>query len=287
MTDPDFRALCAEMLDCDDGAIFGTDLVTRARAALAQPVGEGLSAADLLSANPPNIPTSMAMQYRSAWREGVEDGWNEARAVLARWGHPASTGGTMIVPTANYPTSRDYPDTLSYAAEAVWEAFNEVADRVGIFENYGDALAAALATAALYLNHDCQQLLAIAAELEAAQPAPPPAAQPAPPVAPVTVDARDPECVERWPDCHSEGYDPRCCRFPKSCSCGGEPPAAQPPAPAGGLVERVAKVMATSVVPPGLWCNEARAAIREVAAWMRSELNLSVADLLLEQEANR
>jgi len=36
-----FRALCAEMLDCDDGAVFGTDLVTRARAALAQPVGEG------------------------------------------------------------------------------------------------------------------------------------------------------------------------------------------------------------------------------------------------------
>ena len=37
MNNPDFRALCAEMLDCDDGAIFGTDLVTRARAALAQP----------------------------------------------------------------------------------------------------------------------------------------------------------------------------------------------------------------------------------------------------------
>jgi hypothetical protein len=33
MTTPNFRALCAEMLDCDDGAIFGMDLVTRARAA--------------------------------------------------------------------------------------------------------------------------------------------------------------------------------------------------------------------------------------------------------------
>jgi hypothetical protein len=33
---------------------------------------------------------------------------------------------------------------LSPAAEAVWEAFNEVADRVGVFEDYGDALAAAL-----------------------------------------------------------------------------------------------------------------------------------------------
>lgn len=27
-------------------------------------------------------------------------------------------------------------------------------------------------------------------------------------------------CVERWPDCYTTGYDPRCCRFPKSCSAG-------------------------------------------------------------------
>jgi hypothetical protein len=26
-------------------------------------------------------------------------------------------------------------------------------------------------------------------------------------------------CVEAWPDCWTGGYDPRCCRFPKSCSC--------------------------------------------------------------------
>jgi hypothetical protein len=63
----------------------------------AQPEGEGPSAADLLSANPPKIPTSMAMQYRSAWREGVEDGWNEARAALARWACPA-TPTTLPVP---------------------------------------------------------------------------------------------------------------------------------------------------------------------------------------------
>ena len=37
----DFRSLCAEMLDCDDGAIFGNELATRARAALAEPVGDG------------------------------------------------------------------------------------------------------------------------------------------------------------------------------------------------------------------------------------------------------
>ena len=32
-------------------------------------------------------------------------------------------------------------------------------------------------------------------------------------------DTRDPNCIERWPECVSGGYDPRCCRFPKSCSC--------------------------------------------------------------------
>jgi len=32
-------------------------------------------------------------------------------------------------------------------------------------------------------------------------------------------DDRDPECVKAWPGCHVGGYDPRCCRFPKSCSC--------------------------------------------------------------------
>ena len=37
MTDT-FRALCAELLAADDGSIFGTDLVTRARAALVEPV---------------------------------------------------------------------------------------------------------------------------------------------------------------------------------------------------------------------------------------------------------
>jgi hypothetical protein len=34
-------------------------------------------------------------------------------------------------------------------------------------------------------------------------------------------DARDPECVARWPGCRDGEYDPKCCRFPKSCSCGG------------------------------------------------------------------
>jgi hypothetical protein len=35
----------------------------------------------------------------------------------------------------------------------------------------------------------------------------------------VDVDGRDPNCVLAWPECYSGGYDPACCRFPKSCSC--------------------------------------------------------------------
>jgi hypothetical protein len=82
---------------------------------------------------------------------------------------------------------------LSPAAAAVWQAFNDVAERVGVFEDYGDALAAALRAVAdqvvpeldrprtaiertLYhegrldavIRHR-QQLLAIAAELEGKQ----------------------------------------------------------------------------------------------------------------------
>lgn len=37
---------------------------------------------------------------------------------------------------------------LSPAAQATWEAFNDVAERVGVFEDYGDAIAAAIRAAA-------------------------------------------------------------------------------------------------------------------------------------------
>ena len=41
---------------------------------------------------------------------------------------------------------------LSPAANAAWEAFNDVLERVGVFEDYGDALAAALRAAAAVLR---------------------------------------------------------------------------------------------------------------------------------------
>lgn len=37
----------------------------------------------------------------------------------------------------------------------------------------------------------------------------------------VAVDEREQACVEAWPGCASGEYDPRCCRFPKSCSVRG------------------------------------------------------------------
>ena len=41
----------------------------------------------------------------------------------------------------------------------------------------------------------------------------------------------DPACRERWPECRQGGYDPACCRFPKSCSCDApQQPVTAPPA---------------------------------------------------------
>ena len=42
---------------------------------------------------------------------------------------------------------------LSPAAQAVLDAFNDVSERVGVFEDYGDALAAALRSAAEELQY--------------------------------------------------------------------------------------------------------------------------------------
>ncbi len=41
----------------------------------------------------------------------------------------------------------------------------------------------------------------------------------------VTPTRRLRACVEAWPDCYTGGYDPTCCRFPKSCSAPRTAPA--------------------------------------------------------------
>ena len=91
MTIPTPRAALKQLLarldettDMDGPAPAWMDsYCTAVQALKAEPEGEGRSCAGLLPVEPPNIPTTMAMQYRSAWREGVEDGWNEARTILA------------------------------------------------------------------------------------------------------------------------------------------------------------------------------------------------------------
>jgi hypothetical protein len=42
---------------------------------------------------------------------------------------------------------------LSTPALAIWEAFNDVSERVGVFEDYGDALAAALREVVFQLQY--------------------------------------------------------------------------------------------------------------------------------------
>jgi hypothetical protein len=66
----------------------------------------------------------------------------------------------------------------------------------------------------------------------------------------------------------------------------GEPPAA-PPAPAGGLVERVEALIRPGVLgDPNLYRYESRAAIREVAAWL-DEQGMHGCSLWLREEVDR
>jgi hypothetical protein len=98
---------------------------------------------------------------------------------------------------------------------------------------------------------------------------------------------RDPACIAQWPDCYEGGYDPHCCRFPKSCSCEVRTsiPVEPQPEPADSLVERVASICASSSDDePESWRPEALAAIREVASWLRSELLSRAVPDRLEQE---
>jgi hypothetical protein len=83
MTTPDFRTLCAELLQPlaeYDGANPYHEhraLITRARAALAEPVGEGPS------------ESNVAELFYRHMGEGSEVGFENAIAeALARWGHP-------------------------------------------------------------------------------------------------------------------------------------------------------------------------------------------------------
>ena len=91
----DFRALCAELHQCIEYIDRTCDvpipgpLLTRARAALAQSVGEGPTDEELLG-----CMLEAAASVPGGQCTGILD-WDQeavaaARAVLARWGHPAA-----------------------------------------------------------------------------------------------------------------------------------------------------------------------------------------------------
>jgi hypothetical protein len=83
MTTPNIRAALERLIELEDAkgpapaiANAWTDAIAAARAALAEPVGEGPTTAELMS-------LSAACNSPSVF----------ARAVLARWGTSATTGG--------------------------------------------------------------------------------------------------------------------------------------------------------------------------------------------------
>jgi hypothetical protein len=88
MNTPDFRALCAELLDWierdSQGHVYGTqDLITRARAALAQSEGEGPTIKQVSEWICSEFPEPSAFGYQH------HDVLRIILAALARWGHPA------------------------------------------------------------------------------------------------------------------------------------------------------------------------------------------------------
>jgi hypothetical protein len=90
MPDPDYKALCAALIDkidytWDDIPTHVWDLILRVRDELAQPE--------------PVAPTDEELWEAYDQMDGVPEDWpwcrDYARAVLARWGTPANnTGGT-------------------------------------------------------------------------------------------------------------------------------------------------------------------------------------------------
>ena len=112
------------------------ELVQALRDALqAKPEGEGPSCADLLPAEPPNNPTTMAMQYRSAWREGVEDGWNEARTILAGLKRPSTPPAPE---PGEQPVSQPYklPESGEVPSDELMEKWKEECRRLSLESDY-------------------------------------------------------------------------------------------------------------------------------------------------------
>lgn len=79
----------------------------------------------------------------------------------------------------------------------------EAAEVLGALLNERETALEILTREGIWLNRDHLAIVALSGGAQdAAEPS----------------DRRERACVENWPECVSGGYDPRCCRFPKSCS---------------------------------------------------------------------
>ena len=86
-------------------------------------------------------------------------------------------------------------------------------------------------------------------------------------------------CVDNWPECHSGEYDPRCCRFPKSCSCTEEAGPAE--------MRRKPIVDPLSEAEELDWRQFAFALTREGGTWERSGVQRLFATIDAERAGRR
>ncbi len=108
MTDFRFRALCAELLNCDDGSIFGKDLVTRAEAALKEAEGKKPTEDQLdivVIAIQSLTPHSSNTDSHNL--EAVDRGRRILQRAITRWGRPAASAVELIPVSERLPDDAD------------------------------------------------------------------------------------------------------------------------------------------------------------------------------------
>lgn len=196
MITPDFHGLCAELVKLVEQCPVTTDtdwivernkLIVRFRQLLsAAPAekAEGPTDAQILAAVRHLYHTQAAADM------AAEDDIMTAHAVLARWG-----GAPQPVPADEREPDQDEANENG----EVW-----VEDPGELYPDWEPHRWMLRPLTILDIKRGRRWLPANALPLPGVE----------------GCDGRDPECVKQWPDCFDGGYDPRCCRFPKSCSCG-------------------------------------------------------------------
>lgn len=124
MTTPNFRALCAELLNWIERAsqahVYGTqDLITRASAALAEPVGEGPTDEELTMTYAYAVAAAVDNKRGPFNKEDAEAAQLAGlRAVLARWAHPATPPAPEVGEVAELAAYLRNPDRWTQLTDA-------------------------------------------------------------------------------------------------------------------------------------------------------------------------